>query len=703
MTLLTAERTSPPRPERAARPALRPEIQGLRGVAVLLVVAFHVWTDRVSGGVDVFFVLSAFLLTGSFVRRVDQGRPLAVTSYWLRTFSRLLGPLSVMLLAVLATVLLLFPPSRWDTFVGHVWGSLFHVQNWVLAAEAVDYYAGGGASSTPLQHTWSLSLQGQVFLVWPLLLAGTAWVAHRSGLRFRVLAGGLFAALFAASLAWSVHATAATPDGAYFSSLTRVWEFALGSLAALAAGALPRVGAPSGAARRALAAGLGWAGLTAVVAAPFLIDAQTRFPGSVALAPTLGATAVLLAGSLAVGTRGGVDRVLATRPLIWFGDRAYGIYLWHWPLLVTYALVAIREDVPVLHGLGILAGSLLLTRLTAPLTRLPVLLVLLVRTVRASARRPLLGAGDLARLVATLVLVAVPVGAAHSGTLVRAAHQQGIERTEANYPGAAVLRGEASAPEGVPPVPTDAERETEWGETGLECAVEDGRDRIGELGDCWAVGPTDGSVPTRTLVVIGDSHAMQLLTPITRAAEQHGWKVISYLRMACRYAGPSPGLGDECNAFNAAARDAALAQAPDAVLTIGTRSLAGAPHEELVDRYEEGVAPLLEAGLPVVAFRDNPRFDYDMFECVETYGADHPRCNVARSQALQEVNPLLEVAARHEGLHAVDLTDRLCTEDVCPAVIGNVVVYRDLDHVTSSYGATLTPDVEQRLRSTLAW
>ena len=729
MTLLTAERTRAARPLAPERPARRPEIQGLRGVAVLLVVAFHVWTDRVSGGVDVFFVLSAFLLTGSFVRRVERGAPLELRAYWLRTFSRLVGPLAVMLLAVLAAVLVLYPPSRWDTLIGHVWGSLLYVQNWVLAAEAVDYYAGGGAASTPLQHTWSLSLQGQVFLVWPLLLAGTAWAARRTGLRFRSLAAVVFGAVLASSLAWSVLSTAAEPEGAYFSSFTRAWEFALGSLAALAVAALPPTAGPSSArrpperrtgttagdaARRvlatplttALATGLGWAGLAAVVATPFLIDAQTRFPGAVALAPTAGAAAVLLAGALVHGSPAGVDRVLAARPLTWIGDRAYGIYLWHWPLLITYALLLPGGSVPVLHGLGVLAASLVLTRATAPLTRLP---AALARAGRALVRRPRSTVGDLARLVATVVLVAVPVGTAHGGTVLREAQLQAVERSAENYPGAAVLRGDAVAPTGVPAVPTAAEREGEWGETGVECAPEDGADAIGELGDCWTVGPTDGSEPERTLVVIGDSHAMQLLTPINRAAEQHGWKVISYLRMGCRYAAePAEQAGsaeqdDGCGAFNAAARDAALAQEPDAVLTIGTRSLPEAPHEELVSGYEEGVGAFLEAGVPVVAFRDNPRFSYDMFECVEVFGARHARCNVPRSEALLPVNPLLEVAARHEQLHAVDLTDRLCTEDVCPSVIGNVVVYRDLDHVTSSYGATMTPDVSERLRSTLGW
>ena len=111
--------------------------------------------------------------------------------------------------------------------------------------------------------------------------------------------------------------------------------------------------------------------------------------------------------------------------------------------------------------------------------------------------------------------------------------------------------------------------------------------------------------------------------------------------------------------------------------------------------------PFLDAGIPVLAFRDNPRFPYDMFECVETYGPDRDRCNVPRSESLLPVNPLEELAARHEDLHSIDLTDRLCTGTTCPGVVGNIMVYRDLDHVTSSYGETLVPDVEERLLAAL--
>lgn len=668
------------------------DIQGLRGVAVLLVVIFHIWTDRVSGGVDVFFVLSAFLLTGAFLRRFEAGKPLGVPRYWLRTFSRLIGPVAVMLIAFLAALLAYFPPSRWGDLVLQAWGSLFYVVNWVLADQAVDYYAGNSAATTPLQHMWSLSIQGQVFILWPLLLAMCALVAKRSTIRFRTLAWGVFGSLYIGSLTWSILQTAANPEVAYFSTFTRLWEFSLGSLIALLLSSeeqFHRVLPGRSPAMSLIGLCLGWVGLAAVVVTPFVVGDDTRFPGTIALAPTLGAAAILVAGAWDQGGRVNVGKLLSAQLLRWIGDRAYGIYLWHWPLLITYLMQQARDDVPVIHGLGIIAMSVVLTWATST-------------WLKFWHNAPGVRAGQGIRLVATALLVAVPLTGAHKYTVLRDP-SAGVERTEENYPGAAVLRGDISETPDVPIIPTGAEREYEWGDTGQRCSGEDYPEGIEDLGDCWVIEPKIGVESERTIVVIGDSHAQQLLTPIHRAATNQNWTVISYLRMACRYTSESDNRDDECNEFNAAAREAAMKENPDAILTIGTLSLEESPHEKLVDGYEEGVDPFLQRQIPVLAFRDNPRFTFSMFACVETYGPDHERCNPPRSESLLPVNPLEELSARNEDLHTIDLTDRLCTDTTCPGVIGNIQVYMDLDHVTSTYGETLAPDVEARIMASLGW
>ncbi|WP_396350756.1 acyltransferase family protein [Kocuria atrinae] len=125
-------------------PKFRPEIEGLRAIAVLLVMVFHIWEGRVSGGVDVFFVISAFLLTGSFTRAFESGKPIRLAAYWLRTFSRLLPPLAVMLVVMAAAIMLLYPASRQDLLIGHLWASASYVLNWVLSEQAVDYYQALG-------------------------------------------------------------------------------------------------------------------------------------------------------------------------------------------------------------------------------------------------------------------------------------------------------------------------------------------------------------------------------------------------------------------------------------------------------------------------------------------------------------------------------------------------------------------------------
>ena len=209
----------------------RPELQGLRAVAVALVVVYHVWFGRVSGGVDVFFVISGFLLTGQLARAAGRG-PLELGRRWSRTIVRLLPCAVVVLVATVVAGTLLLPEGRWPQTLREVVAAALFLENWRLAADAVDY-AARSTMSSPVQHFWSLSIQGQFFLVWPLLVALVGIAARGDAARVRAHLTVATLGVFAASLTFSVVLTATNQPLAYFHSLTRLWEFALGGLLAL--------------------------------------------------------------------------------------------------------------------------------------------------------------------------------------------------------------------------------------------------------------------------------------------------------------------------------------------------------------------------------------------------------------------------------------------------------------------------------------
>jgi peptidoglycan/LPS O-acetylase OafA/YrhL len=219
----------------------RPEVQGLRALAVLMVVTYHVWLGRVSGGVDIFLLISAFLLTLSFVRKVEAGKSLNLLSHWLHLFKRLLPAAVVVLLGILAGTWLILPQSRWPDVLDQAWASLLYRQNWLLADTAVDYYAQDHSGASPLQHFWSLSIQGQVFILWPLIFACAALVwrllrrlpAGCPRPSYRMVLLTAFSGIFVVSLIFSIDQTATNQAYAYFDTRTRLWEFALGSLLAL--------------------------------------------------------------------------------------------------------------------------------------------------------------------------------------------------------------------------------------------------------------------------------------------------------------------------------------------------------------------------------------------------------------------------------------------------------------------------------------
>ena len=642
----------------------RPELQGLRAVAVTLVVVYHVWFGRVSGGVDVFFVISGFLLTGQLARAAGRG-PLELGRRWSRTLVRLVPCAVVVLVATVAAGVLLLPEGRWLQTLREVAAAALFLENWQLAADAVDYAARSNMSS-PVQHFWSLSVQGQFFLVWPLLVALVGIAARGDAARMRAHLTVATLGVFAASLTFSVVLTATNQPLAYFHSLTRLWEFALGGLLALT---IDGVRLPPRTRVR-----LGWVGLVGLLACGAVLRVGNVFPGVAALWPTGCAVLVLLAGR--TGARWGVDRLLTARPLRYVGDLSYPLYLWHWPVLVFCLVLTGRDRLDLATGAGVVALSVVLAVLTHHLIEEPV---------------PRLPGGGFRVAVAGLAAVFLAAGLWQVEAMQRA---QGTgEVGDIRYPGALALA--VGEPEPAPLLPPPVSVYDDWV-------------RI-ENWDCMPMTrfPMDACTqpvesPQRRIVVVGDSHAQQLAGLLVPIAERHGWQLTVIARGACPFSTASEVVPDEpdCLAWGESAMAEIADLQPDAVVTLASRDVRPGLTEQTPPGFVARWQQLAQLGIPVLAIRDNPRFDRSMPDCVQSSwvqrpgGEDAPPCRVDRAAVYAAEPPWTHVPDVPPNVRFLDIADRVCGPAFCPAVIGNVLVYLDDNHLTASYSTSMAPLVE---------
>jgi peptidoglycan/LPS O-acetylase OafA/YrhL len=425
----------------------------------------------------------------------------------------------VVILAVLAVSRVLMPPTRWEGLLAEAWASLFYVENWVLAGNAVDYYATDDSLASPFQHFWSLSIQGQVFILWPLIFLGAAWTAKKYRLKYKALLAYVFALIFAGSLAFSVAETAGNQAFAYFDTRARLWEFALGSLLALA---LPHL-KPSLAVRVVL----GWLGVAAMLSCGILLQVQQQFPGYIALWPTLAAVAIIVAGN--TGHPYAVDRILTWKPLVYLGNNSYGLYLWHWPLLICYLVWADKGRAGWLSGTAIIVASILLAILTTRFVETP------IRTWKwASHSR--VRAGTI--IAVSVSLVAAPLVLWQyqlTATAARAAEQTGRDN-----PGAVVLMPgyDQQIPKDALIRPELASIKTDWPH--LDPCTDDVAGVPDSLDPLCSQQVAEGT-PEKTVVVVGNSHAHHMASAVVVLAEKHNWNVVNLVSLGCPSDRPKAG------------------------------------------------------------------------------------------------------------------------------------------------------------------
>ena len=330
----------------ADKEGFRPDLEGLRAVAVSLVLLYHAAVPGFGGGyvgVDVFFVLSGFLISGLLLRELETSGTISLASFYARRLRRLLPAVALLILVtVVASVVVLSPLRAGDVAADGVAAALY-ASNLRFAVQATDYLQSELAPS-PLLHLWSLGVEEQFYLFWPALLL----LATRGSANRRVRVGLVAASVVVASFALSLWLTTASAPWAFFSLPSRAWELGIGAL--LAVGAYRLATLPRG-----LAGAAGWLGLGMIVASAFLIDTSTPFPGMAALLPTVGTALAMLPGMRGPGET--PARLLGWRPARFLGRISYSLYLWHWPILVLPTAVA-GETLPLPVRVGLMLAAI---------------------------------------------------------------------------------------------------------------------------------------------------------------------------------------------------------------------------------------------------------------------------------------------------------------------------------------------------------
>ena len=653
-----------------------------------MVVIYHLYPSLVPGGfagVDVFFVISGFLITGHLWRGYQRAGRVRLVDFWGRRARRLVPAAALVLALTWFASRLMLPSGRLASTAAQIRASALYYQNWQLAHEAVSYLTANEAA-TPVQHFWSLSVEEQFYLVWPLVFV----VAAFTGRRRRVTLAGLMVTLTAASLAYSVYETRVDPAAAYFVTTTRMWELGVGGLLAMLPERVYRLLNRQG--------WLGWAGLAAVLASAFALSGTSAFPGALALLPVSGAV-MLIAGGSELG-RHGPARLMSARPMVFLGGISYSLYLWHWPMINLWTAYT-GKSADVLSGPALVVASLAAAWWTKTYLEDP---------VRLSPK--LTGHG--LRSLSTALAAALPVILVSVYLASVAGQWDG--KLGPGYPGAAELAGTAVSVPAKPvlPPPDDA----------LSTIPEYWRQ--GCLDGEYAVAPKvcvygDTSHPTLTVALVGDSIVGNWFPALHELAVRYHWKLVTDLHSTCPWTAtwmtdPNSSVPDvlytACHEWDVAVQhDLLTSIGPDVVITSDFAQMGSVAHPEIgtaayadiaagMARYWEQVQ---DHGISVVPIQETPMMDFTPPDCVSEHAADSPDCDRPPAEAIPQDPPVVQAARLMAGrVKVVDMNQYICGRDVCSSVVGNVLVYFDAHHLTSSYVETLTPYLAARLFSSSA-
>jgi len=642
----------------------RPDIEGLRAIAVSGVIAFHFGLSDLPGGfigVDIFFVISGYLITRHLIQEIGRSGTVDLWRFYGRRARRLLPASLLVIATTLAAGYFILAPSEQQLYAkGALFASSYVINLWLLRW-SFDYFAADTASN-PFLHFWSLSVEEQFYLLWPAFLLLVAW--FRPGARGIALILGVVALVSFGVSAWMT--SESQPWAFYFSPL-RAWEFAVGGLVSL-------VVAERWASAFRFSPVMGWTGIALIAVAYLSVSETDPFPGFIALLPVAGTAMLLLSGARKSAV--GPASLLSLPPFQWTGKLSYSLYLWHWPVIV-YATI-LWPDLTLAGRLACLAVTVGLSFLSYRYVENP---------VRSNGW---LSAGSLRSLGLAALLTSLGVTLSF---------------------GAAQIAARSVGPE-QKLIADSAARSSSARQIDSACvaSLEQTKPRSCSLG---------ASKPQKTIVLFGDSHADHWSTPLAKIAETNNWRLVTYLKSSCSVATvPTWNVRlmraySECDAWRQTAMKEIASLKPDAVIVsqfsysyVENDVNGGLKHLVSRDVWAGGLraslAALRKTGAEVVLLRDVPVHKSYLDRCVARslwQGRSSTVCDTPRREAIDErVSKTEQVAsAGLDGVRYVDLTELFCNDTTCPAMIGGKLTFRDRHHIATPFAATLAGSMQRAI------
>ena len=689
--------SSPVRVERETALAKRDDIQGLRALAVLFVVAYHAGLPHVSGGfvgVDLFFVLSGFLITQLMLREIAATGTVSLRRFWARRARRIIPASALVLIATMLAVReFISPVERKAIGTDVLWSALFS-GNWRFAQQETDYLASDRTPS-PVLHYWSLGVEEQFYFVWPLLLLVLAaiWrLSRRHAVVYASVFGAAFVTVIVVSLAYCIHTTATHQPYAFFGTPARAWQLAAGALTALVVPVIVRW-------QRRTRATLGVVGLMLLGLSVYVLEesgsADIPYPSWLALAPTLAGVLLIVSGT---GPYSWLNRMLSVRPLTYVGDLSYSLYLWHWPVLII-GFEALDSRTPEVR-VALVALGFGLSVASYHLVENP------IRRARVLARRPALSLAVGAALVAAVI-----------PTVAYASETKSIDT---------VVVAPSDPPKGSTDVAEKPVADLQTVRPALDKAFDD-TIPLKEKGchveyDAVSAPPWDACTFADTradkhVVVIGDSIAGAIAPALIKAGNEHGWAVTAWAKSRCpmadvtKFEAKQGGVYDECDAFRDSVLREIVQRRPDVVviamsrgsstgLAVDGKRVLG---QEAADRSTKGlertVERLRDAGIGVVLSDSPNRSPFSTTSCLAKE-RDVSKCTFQPAQRVS----VMQTTARAMGdrVTLVEPNATVCPDGTCYPVVDDIVVYRDKIHFTATFAKTLSDEFAAAVRKAAA-